>query len=266
VSDNEELLPWWQPARLEVGQSWHYAVGPLSVYLQRREGEWLLACEQQEDLPEYYRVLSSEVAAIPDSLNTTRFVFQRSPAEFLLRPRLLDRPVVVKTNQPVSVPAGEKVTFYISSPVCVNVELTEPQVVLQESQTIRLSDTWFGPTTRVGELCYAAKTHARNNREDVPLRPHRAITPVTIQNSSETMLAIEKLSIPVPLLAVYGMAEGSLWTDPVSLEHTGASALANVKIEKNFPAGVTADNRLAAARAPVQKGALVRAFANIFAS
>lgn len=259
--DREAILaPWWRPTSLETGQCWHYAIGPLSLYLQRRKNQWLLAWKNHSDAQEHYRVVSEAVGAIPDGLSVSRFVFQNSPAGFCLKPRLLDRPVVVKTSHPVMVPPGEEITFFISSPVCVSVELREPDMVLQELATLRLSDTWFGPSTRVGEFCYAATTHARNDRSEVPLRPHRAVTPVTILNRSQELLAIEKLSIPVPYLAVYGQQDGTLWTDPVSLEHTQGSQLATMKIGRKPPGA----QPLSLARTPPPGINLVRAFINIF--
>ena len=254
------LEPWWQPIHLESGRCWHYMVGPLSLYLQRRKSEWLLAWENRPDAQERYKVISESVATLPDGLSVSRYVFQNSPAAFCLKPRLLDRPVVVKTNHPVIIPPGEEITFFISSPVYVSVELREPAMTLQEIATLRLSDTWFGPSTRVGELCYAAKTHARNDKSEVPLRPHRAVTPVTIHNRSQELLAIEKLSIPVPFLAVYGQDDGTLWTDPVSLEHTEGNQLATLKIGRK-PYGA---EPLSAARTPPQRTNVVRAFINMF--
>tara|TARA_R100000322_G_scaffold135550_2_gene91458 strand:- start:39 stop:836 length:798 start_codon:yes stop_codon:yes gene_type:complete len=255
------LKPWWEPVDIEVEQIRHYAVGPVSVYLQRRQSEWLLAWENFPDSEDYYRVISEAVSEIPQHLTVNRYVFQRPPRRFRLKPRLLDRPIVVKTNQPVRIPSGESITFFISSPVCVSVELQDPDTVLQELDTLRLSDTWFGPSTRVGELCYATKTHARNEKSDMPLRPHRAVTPVNIRNQSDAILAIEKLSIPVPFLRVYGHADGTLWTEPVSLEHTEDNQLAKMEIGRQ-PAGAVA---LAEARTPPARNNVVRAFISMFA-
>lgn len=253
------LEPWWHPISVEVGQGWQYAVGSLWVYLFRQPGQWSVASKQLDDTQDHYRVVSEPTRSFPDGLKFTRYVFDETPEEFCLSPRSLDRPVVVKTNQPVQVPPGENVTFYISSPILVNVCLPKVKIPLQELATVRLSDTWFGPSTRVGEMCYAAKTHARNLRNEVPLRPHRAVTPVTIRNHSSAFLAIEKLSIPVPFLAIYGAEDGNLWTDPVVLTHTEGEVLAGLTIGKEKPRGT----RLAEPRSMPQKNGLVRAFANM---
>lgn len=264
VESDITLTPWWEPKALQEGECWRAGVGPLLLYLQRSAQEWLLASENLADSVENYRVISEPLEAMPTAVETSRFVFKKTPQRFCLKPRLLDRPVVVKSHQPVHVPPGEHITFYISSPVCVAVEFSEPVVVAREFPSLRLSDTWFGPSTREGELCYATHTQARNSREDLPRRPHRAVTPVTVHNHSEEMLSIEKLSIPVPYLAVYGTREGVLWTDPVSLKHTSGSLLAIMEIDKKLPAEAGKVTRLAEPRFTMQKSGLVRAFTNIF--
>lgn len=259
-AEDSTLQPWWLPQTLAPNQRWRCSIGPLSVYLERRQEDWFLAWETQEELPEPQRVLGETWQQLPETLVQNRYVFRRAPTQFCLKPRLLDRPLVVRTHQPVKIPPGESITFYISSPVVVVVDLLNPATFLEELVTVRLSDTWFGPSTREGELCYAAKTHARNSREEVPLRAHRAITPVTIRNRSEQLLAIEKLSIPLPFLAVYGLDDGSLWTDPVTLEHSHNEALAKLELGSRTDAGTA----LSQARVPGHSNRLVRAFTSIF--
>ena len=258
------LQPWWHKMSLATDQCWFFSIGPLQLYLRRLSNEWQCCFEQQKETEDRYLMLSNSTQCLPPDLSTQRFIFKKSPEQFSLTPVLLDRPVVIKTRQPVSIPPGEQALFYISSPVCVKLSLHQPDCVLQEIPTQRLSDTWFGPSTQQGELCYAAKTHARHSRAEVPLRPHRAVTPVTIENKSDQLLTINKLSIPVPFLAVYGLADGTLWTDPISLQHDGNHALTRFKISKQAPEGCTAADLLSQPRLQVEKHGLIRAFTDIF--
>ncbi|MDX3773479.1 DUF432 domain-containing protein [Chromatiaceae bacterium AAb-1] len=258
------LAPWWHPVSLEAESCYSYAIGPLTLYLKRQEHEWQLAFERQEENEDLFRVLNHAAVCMPSGLKTHRYIFQHSPDSFQLKPVLPERPLVVRTRQPVNIPDGGQSTFYISCPVSVQVTLPATNTLLQEIPVLRLSDTWFGPSTQVGELCYATKTQARHDRADIPLRPHRAVTPVTIINRSGNMLTIEKLSIPVPLLAVYGAPDGTLWTDPISLEHDGEHALARLTFTGKLPAGLSTAERLSSPRISSGKHSLVRAFASIF--
>lgn len=266
ATPEREFSAWWHPQTLTTDRLWHCTIGPLSIFLRRRESEWSLAWEQADDLTESIHCASEPAAETPEHLVTSRYVFDRSPKSFCLKPRLLDRPLVVKTRQPVRIPAHQKTTFFISSPVSVAVLLSmpesprEPELLLEALPSLRLSDTWFGPDTREGELCYAARSEARHSRDELPLRPHRAVTPVTIENRSNQWLTIDRLSIPLPCLAVYGSDRGALWTDPISLQHTDDSQLANLVVGP-VPEGL---ERLSPAQEMAQRHGLVRAFTRLF--
>ncbi|MBV2130199.1 DUF432 domain-containing protein [Arsukibacterium indicum] len=258
------LAPWWLPIALTNGQCWQYTVGPLILFLQRLPTEWLLGYTIQSEQEERYQLASQQAERLPQLDNLQRFVFRESPAQFCLTPKLLDRPVVVKTRTKISIPPAQQAVFYISSPVMVEVNVLQPQCNLTNISSQRLSDTWFGPSTLHGELCYADKTQARHNRQEIPARPHRAVTAITIENNADTMLELDKLSIPVPYLALYGLHDGTLWTDPITLQHDGNLALTRFKITKQLPAGVTAAARVAEPRQHIEKQGLFRAFTGMF--
>lgn len=264
TSNNKTVNTWWLPVELATNQCWNVTIGPLSLYLTRQAQQWLLAYERVAATEDRRLFSSAAALCIPDQLKAERYVFRHSPTAFCLTPVLLERPVVVKTLQPLHIPPTEQVTLYISSPVSVRVSLQQPQQLLQEIAIIRLSDTWFGPSTQVGELCYADKTHARFNKDELPLRPHRAITPVSIQNSSKQLLSLNKISIPVPYLALYSAADGNLWTDPITLQHETAGGLARFKtssLQTHNARGITLLNP---ARILPDKHNLIRAFTHIF--
>ena len=258
------LTPWWLPITLDSGQSWQYTLGPLTLYLQRLRTEWLLGYTRLSEQEDRYQVLSRSIKQLPELDNIQRFVFRESPSQFCLTPKLLDRSVVVKTRTQLSIPPAQQAVFYISSPVVIDVSLQQPGCSLAEIASQRLSDTWFGPSTLHGELCYADKTQARHNRADLPARPHRAVTAITIENNADSMLVLDKLSIPVPYLALYGLNDGMLWTDPITLQHEGNHALTRFKISKHLPAGVTAAARIAEHRQHIEKQGLIRAFTGMF--
>lgn len=263
ASDTVPLADWWQPRRLSEQGCWHLGIGPLSIYLERMPGEWLVGHQRHPDTELLHQVVQMPLDERPDTISFQRYVFRKAPLDFRLQPRLMDRPVVVKTRQPVLIPPGESIDFYISTPLCVRLLLGN-DIQLQEWPVLRLSDTWFGPSTRIGELCYAAKTHARHSLDEVPLRPHRAVTPLTISNQDKTILSIDKVSLPVPLLSLFARSDHTLWTEAVTLVHQADQPLAKLKIERKLPLGIKAAQRITEPRELAEKNALVRAFAGIF--
>lgn len=256
------LRIWLQPQQLAVGDCLHYRVGPLTLHLQRQQEAWLFGSETSavdSDTP----ILDVNTShCLPEALSTARFMFQQSPEQVQLSPSLLDRPVVVKTRQQVSIAPGEQATFYISSPVVVNVNLKA--LLLASMPVQRLSDTWFGPDTQRGELCYADKTHARHSLHDIPNRPHRVVTPVRVINQAATLLTLDKISIPLPFLAIYGQADGSLWTDTVQFIHEQTQGLTRFTLIPALPEPYNRDWCLAKAQQHIVQHGLFRAFSGIF--
>jgi hypothetical protein len=152
--------------------------GPLTLKLFREAADaWHLWMSREEwDETQAAEARGGDTGC-PDARRRVieRFVFNQQPeARCACRPMLADRPVVVRARQSVFIPPGEEAMLYLSTPVWVSIDLGEPARALREIPVLRLSDTWFGPSTREGELCYAARTHARNHLDQVPRRPHRA--------------------------------------------------------------------------------------------
>jgi len=258
------LVAWWLPRRAPLGYTLDCRLGPLWLQIHRAPGEWQVAALHSAESvdAEHAEVVQREGAI--DAEEFQRYMFSRDDEGLRLVPVLLDRPVVIRPRQPVFLPSGEETTLYMSSPVMVRVEAGEPPVTLCEIATVRLSDSWFGSSTREGELCYAGRTHARQYAEEVPRRSYRAITPARIRNEADTPLLLERLSLPIPALSVYGTADGQLWTESVSLVRGSNSELAALHIDDAPPDHAGTVERLCPPRHPQSRGTLVRAFSALF--
>lgn len=255
---------WWQPRRVTEGSTLDCRIGPLRLQICRAPGEWHIAATQDAESGE------SEVAELLlrsgaiDGEDFQRHMFARDDDLIRLTPMLLDRPVVIRPRQPVFLPSGEEIMLYMSSPIMVRVEAGDPAVQLSEIPAVRLSDTWFGASTRDGELCYSGRTHARQYLDEVPRRCYRAITPARIRNEAGTPLPVDRLSLPVTALSVHGSADGTLWTEGVALVRGANSELAALHIDDAPPDIAGPVELLSRPRQPQSRGALVRAFSALF--
>jgi hypothetical protein len=253
---------WWMPHRVPSGRTLRLSLGPLTLRLHRSGSEWLLSTEE-----------IAEAEARPDATlevseerfeEYVRYVY-RDPQDLVtFRPMLADRPMVVRPRQAVYVLPGEETVFYISTPVWVGIVVGEKELLLHEMPVSRPSDTWFGPSTLTGEICYAARTQARNVLAEVPLRAYRVVTALRIENRADTPLPVEKLSLPVPFLSMWGRSDGSLWSDTVHLQRVTDSDMAAVRVEPGPPAHAKDATLLAKPRMQPSKGSLVRAFSGLF--
>jgi hypothetical protein len=257
-------LAWWSPQEVPLGQTLNCRIGPLTLDVHHAHGEWHLAVTQDEDVVTASKASLTLRAGGIAAEDLERYIVARPGTRLRLLPLLADRPVVIRPRQPVFLPSGEEVTLYMSSPATVRVEVGDPPVLLREVATLPLSDTWFGPSTREGELCYSGRTHARHSLAEVPRRAHRVITPVRIRNDVETPLPLDKFSLPVPVLSVYGAADGSLWTQGVSLIRTSASDMATLRIDQSPPHYAGRADLVSGPREPHARGGLVRAFSMLF--
>jgi hypothetical protein len=185
-------------------------------------------------------VLDSE----DEALMTNRYSVRRTSESIALRPALADRPVVSRPEHPLSVLPDEDVTLYLSTPLWVRVELVESERRLTELPSHRMSDTWFGPSTREGTLCYATRTAGRLRLDQLPLRLHRALTPLKVRNTAAEPLLLERVQLPAPHLSLYVTPDDALWTEAVTMTHRERDAGATVQIKEGPPADVEEAERM----------------------
>lgn len=229
-------LAWWRPHRMDVGEVRRWRIGPLTLWAHRRAREWRLhRVTGEDDVQETLEVaVRCTAEEIPEEGEGVRYSFQSAPARLVLSPRLADRPVVVRPAHPLVVPSGEQALLYVSTPLWAAASATSPDRELDTFPCYRPSDTWFGPSTRVGELCYASRTSARMELAELPIRPHRAVTPIRIHNRAKDALPLERLKVPVELLALYHTPRG-LWTPAVTLVRENGGDLAALQLGSEPP-------------------------------
>lgn len=208
---------------------------------ERRAHEWRVMSSTGDDaLDETLEVAArvdpeqaSHVSA--QTAITRRFAFDASPTSIVLEPRLADRDVVVRPADPLTVPAGQTILMYVSTPLWFSATTEDPRHTLFEAPFFRPSDTWFGPSTVEGELCYASRTTGRLDLGELPVRPHRAITPVRIRNRTKETLPLERLKLPVGILPLLAGPRG-LWTPQLVLTSSEGVDRADIAVQPGAPA------------------------------
>lgn len=258
---------WWGSFNVNTEQSMQWRIGPLSLIVRRLSGEWQFAYERNDDFEENTtRWDINSTDQFPEHLNdSSRYVLNDSSGCLNITPLLADRPIISRPLTPFNLTAGEEVNLYVSSPLWINLAVgSDRKKALTEIAIQRPSDTWFGPSTREGELCYASTTHCRLNVDELRQLPHRAITPVIIRNKADTTLAVERLNVPAPLLALYASATGKLWTPKITLIRNKDGDMAELKISNEPPEEIEQPTLVSDARNKTSNGVLFRAFNTVF--
>lgn len=257
---------WWGDYTFNAGASAQWEIGPLRITVQRLLREWLVArehIEPAEDQQEWRFTYIDLDLNESESTHISRYAYQSTTEQLTVFPALADRSVVSRPITPFTVPAGERATIYLSTPLWFRLATGMPSQTLFEIPIHRPSDTWFGSSTREGETCYASRTYGRLNLENLTASSYRAITQVHIDNESALSLRIERLNIPVTFLSLFHTQEGILWTQAVTVVQTQRASQAKFTIDKEPPPSATGVKLVTAPRQDPQKGMLIRAFSTL---
>ena len=147
-------------------------------------------------------------------------------------PVLADRPVIARPERPFVLPPQTEARFFVSTHLFVRLTVG---VLIGEWPAYRGSDTWFGPSAMVGELCYAGWTTLRPEVADLPRRPNRAVIAVTVDNRSRAPLAIQRLRLPMRELTLYLDQAGMMWTNSVTYTRKEPDESATIEIDAAPP-------------------------------
>ena len=266
---NDNFTPpsfWYGDYEVEQDRSAYWQVGPLRFWLTQHAQEWRFACIPGADAldPGLERDLTGAVAEPPEAENEARRLgFRKTSGHLSLIPLTADRPVVVKPATPFLLPPGEELTLYISTTAWLQVRVGDPLRDFLEFPLYRPSDTWFGASTREGEMCYALQTSARVRLQNLPQRHHRAVSALRVRNRAAANLPISKLLLPLPHMSLYGAEDGQLWTEELTLEHVDGRPEAPLDLSAGPPAQAGPTRKLSGPRQRATRRLLTRAFGGL---
>jgi hypothetical protein len=254
---------WWGERRLAVGDVAALRVGPLWIYIRRTTREWNMARRWERfpgEPPDDWE--PAVVAELPEEGHElSRFVFSRTSEQFELQPALADRSVVTSPRIPLFLAPGEETVLLIGTPLWMRI-VAEGQD-LTEMPIHRPSDTWFGPTSLEGELCYSARTRGVIEVDNLPFVARRAATPVRIRNLADAPLQVERLKLPVPALSLYAAGDGRLWTETVTMERSEPSEMAGLRVKSGPPPEAGKAELVCEPREALEEHAIMRVFSSL---
>jgi hypothetical protein len=257
---------WYGDYVMELDRTGHWQVGPLNFWLTPSGQEWRFAWLEAEDTPAPALIRdfgpgSSEPEAA--EANASRLGLRQTAGHLRLSPLTADRSVVVKTVTPFLLPPRQELTLYISSVAWLKVEVGDPAQTFLEIPLHRPSDTWFGSSTGDGEMCYALRTNARLHPENLLQPPHRVLSALRVRNLAPTNLKIDKVLLPMPHMSLFAGADGQLWTEEVTFEHTEGRHDSPLDLSAAPPELAGPCHRLGGPRVRPVKGLLTRAFGGL---
>lgn len=265
----DEAAPWWGTFQIPSGQAGRWQIGGLTCWAWRDEHQWFLASlaatsEAEESAAGAASVNAPiEIPSPPAAAEIGSFGFERAPDALLVGAALADRPVVIRPDAPFRLLPGQQATLYVTTPLWVRFQLAADQTLLRDIPTARPSDTWFGPSTREGELCYAERIRARLNLAQLNHPPGRAATAVSLHNTAGDALLVERINLPVTHLALYRDGQGHHWTQSLRVERGKDSAASRVQLVPGVPELNAQLQLVRDPRRESERGGILRAFQSL---
>ncbi len=257
---------WWGEFNFSLQQQRCWRLGERSIILKRLENEWnswnletLTENDQAIEIGDF-----DECSAL-DEAKLGRYLQQGTSDTLLVLPLLADLSVVARPDTPLTLLAGEKSRLYVSTPVWFSAALLPKGERLLDLPFWRPSDSWFGPSTREGQICYAKYTAARIQLDNIEKRPHRAITPISVINNHDKPLTIERINVPVTLLNLYADEENQLWTTSISVHRDRHSDNVELHLDKDAPIEAEQATLINGPRIETEQSILIRSISSLFA-
>jgi hypothetical protein len=252
---------WWQSIDLDAGRTGCWRAAAMNLSITHEDGEWIVQHQWEDQLLQDWRF--ETVQSPPCLQERARFLASLKTNKLNLEPCLADRSIVAIPKTPFYILKGDRTVLYISSPVWLSISIGEQRHLLQQIPLQLSSDTWFGPSTITGELCYASRTSGSTSVTADLLRPYRALTPVSIINKSDRALLLEHINIPVPYLSTY-MNDDFIWTEALSIVTDEDSKEGSMTINKGPPKEAKLSKRMAMPRKTADKNVFVKALDMLF--
>jgi hypothetical protein len=239
----------------EIAEGLRFRIGPCHLVVIRSENGWQVAVRYEEDLLDTTVDGPVAIDELPEEpwFEVVRYGVAHRATALTLEPALPDRPVVARPEHDVCLLPRTRGDFYVG--VVLWARLSAGEGLLTEIPLQRPPETWFGPSTMEGELCYASPTALRTNVSEMRPLPHRAVVPVSIDNRGAESVWLHRLRIPAPNLMLYSGQHGRLWTERVTLvrERGSTGDISEVRIAKGPPSELGSDV-LVAGEARIEPG------------
>lgn len=257
--------PWWGVYNFEIDQTRAWRLGSLLLRITRGLHEWQVEYHRprhQDENDQDWQILVPETD-FGQKVILERYLYAKTSQQLTLVPRLADRSVVVKPVNPIFIPADQQGSMFVSTPLWLAAYIPQQKEALFDMPILRPNDTWFGPNTLRGEVCYATPVFGRTDLAQLPPRPFRAVTPVHFHNSSNRQLQLARMNLPVPALPLmYSAASSRLWTSQIDVIQDSINRPPRIRIDNHTPAQAGEVTYLSASRS--SEGSLFRMFDTLF--
>ena len=227
------MSKWWGDIEFALNECKTWRIGDRIIAVQRKEQEWRFWNIESKE--ENANPLQLETPTQPDFLSmapTQRFLVKQTNSQITVMPRLADRAMVIRPGSIISILPGEKSKLFVSSQLWLAFSLSSTTDAMFDIPLWKPSDSWFGESNMVGEICYAKYSEANVDLATLKKRSHRVFTSIDIMNEHAQALNIQRIKIPMTFLDLYVDKSGQFWSDSICLTHQEDAKKPSFEVKK----------------------------------
>ena len=212
----------WDSHEVQPGGGLELTLGPLTLWISRLDHEWRIGAARVGDALRSRSELTifgpDDPRERPDDADWDRFAQRETTGSVTLTPGLMDRAFVVQPYAKLHLLPSQEVVVYVTTPLVVCVGAGGAPVPMVEVPVTQPSETWHGPSTIDGSVCYASRTHARLKSGELERHESRATTAIRLLNREQEPFWVERLYVPVTRMGLWeDPSTGALHTDSITV-------------------------------------------------
>lgn len=224
----------WQTHSITAGNLYSCSLGFIRIWIKKEDNDLYMTYKRYKELQDTSDLIEFKDEMDQQNIMWTRWILDHKSASIFFEPVLPDKPLIIRPEIPIIIPAGKEGNFFINIPLWIQIGIIEEKpLVLTEIPVYILSNSWFGDTLS-GELCYSKSSLIRKNFNDLDNNVWNAVCAVHIKNNSKTELSFDRFCLHVENLTLYE-GEKRLWANSVKIVFQGEDQLTQISILKTKP-------------------------------
>lgn len=240
----------WGPLSFEDPEEVAYTLADLEMRIVYRDGSYRIHLDGSP--------IKNQAGVLPG----WNEIHIAQSAGLTLEPATPDLPIVLRPQEPIAVAPAADISCRVQLPLWVRL-VSVPREYRRGSDsfplfdipTVALKRTWFG-SGETGEIGYSWKFLPRSKER---YQRHLFTVPVTIRNSSQSVLWFERLLLRVVHLDLYRVNR-QIETNHVTVAFKGSEQLSQVSFEPSSSTAQRGAKLIAERREPAGQDIIRRSF------
>jgi hypothetical protein len=147
---------WWGEFEFALGETKCWRIDERLIAIRRILHEWTIWNKETEsELQTPIVVNKPKPKESFDNVDYRRYILGSTSEQIIIAPSLACRAMIATLNKPIVVLPGEEIKVFISTPLWMTILVPQRKVPVADILFWRPTDSWFGPSTMTGDLCYS---------------------------------------------------------------------------------------------------------------